>query len=110
MMGSSAVENVGSVSSVSASLSRRPALSPTSATTTPKKIKRSSKQSSAKTKAAESLTVQEQVRQLLAIAVVAVLVACSGFKSVEWAKQQLKPFCDSSDEAADPGAQSIMFS
>ncbi|BFI10135.1 hypothetical protein MPTK1_3g11430 [Marchantia polymorpha subsp. ruderalis] len=108
MMGSSAVENVGSVSSVSASLSRRPALSPTSATTTPKKIKRSSKQSSAKTKAAESLTVQEQVRQLLAIAVVAVLVACSGFKSVEWAKQQLKPFCDSSDEAADPATNNCL--
>ncbi|KAG6543278.1 hypothetical protein Mapa_015192 [Marchantia paleacea] len=108
MMGSSAVENIGSVSSISASLSRRPALSPTSATTTPKNIKRSSKKSSVKTKAAERLTVQEQVLQLLAIAVVAGLVASSGFKSVEWAKQQLKPFCDSSDEASDAAANNCM--
>ncbi|CAM6100931.1 unnamed protein product [Calypogeia fissa] len=46
-------------------------------------------------KAEAPLSLQGQVIQVLAMAVVAWLVATGGFKAVEWVQQQLKPFCDS---------------
>ncbi|KAL2636218.1 hypothetical protein R1flu_007697 [Riccia fluitans] len=94
-MRSSSVDNGSSFSSAAASLPVRVPMSPSSSTT-PMKIKRTGK-----SQRAEALTIGEQVFQLLAIAVVAGVVATTGFKAVEWAKEQLKPFCDSASKIVD---------
>ncbi|KAL3684251.1 hypothetical protein R1sor_002273 [Riccia sorocarpa] len=98
-MKSSSVDNGGSVSSFAHSLPPRPPMSPPSSSSTPMKIKR--KKKDARSQRSEALTIGEQAFQLLAIAVVAGVVAKTGFKSVEWAQEQLKPFCDSASRVVD---------